>query len=146
MTAERRRPNLTGVWKLVRGEGEFAFLAPPRLRVDTIQHQEPRLHIRTRQKDANGDITVDRIVQVGGRPEEIAIHGRARTIRAFWDGDVLVMETRAEVSGQTRRIEDRWTLDNSGAWLTIERRHEQPGGAVHQRLRLQREPTAGDPV
>jgi hypothetical protein len=140
------RPNLTGEWTLVPGEGEFAFLGPPRLRVDTIHHEEPRLHIRTRQQDANGDITVDRIVDVGGRAEEIAIHGRARTIRAFWDQDVLVMETVTEVSGNPRRIEDRWTVDKDSAWLTIDRKHEQPGGAVHQRLRLRREPSAGGPV
>lgn len=140
------RPNLTGEWKLVPGECEFSFLPPPRLRLDTIQHQEPRLHVRTRQKDANGDIVVDRIVEVGGPAEQITIHGRARTIRAFWDEDVLVMETVSEVSGSSRRIENRWTVDEDGGWLTIDSKHEQPGGAVHQRLRLRREPSSGGPV
>ena len=132
------RPNLTGVWKLVRGESDFGFLPPPRLRVDTIAHQDPLLRIRTRQKDANGDITLDRDLTIGGEPVNIEIRGRARQVRAFWDEGVLVVETRSEVSGQARRIEDRWTLDAEGEWLTIERLHEQPGGPVHQRLRLRR--------
>ncbi|MFM2124342.1 MAG: hypothetical protein RL328_793, partial [Acidobacteriota bacterium] len=51
---------------------------------------------------------------------------------------VLVVETRSEVSGKPRRIEDRWTLDEDGLWLTIERVQEQPGGAVRQRLRMQK--------
>lgn len=67
------------------------------------------------------------------------IRGRARQVRAFWDDVVLVVETGSEVSGNGRRITDRWALDADSAWLTIERVHEQPGGAVHQRLRLQRQ-------
>lgn len=140
------RPNLSGVCKLVPAESDFAFLAPPQLRIDTIRHDDPLLNIRTRQKDANGDTTVDRVVEVGGRAVEIAVHGRTRMIRAFWDGSVLVMETSSEVSGNSRRIEDRWTVDQDGAWLTIERRHEQSGGPVHQRLRMRREPSPGSSV
>jgi len=135
------RPNFTGVWKLIRGESDFGFLPPPTLRLDTIAHGDPQLRIRTRQKDANGDITVDRDLTVGGEAVTIPIRGRTRLVRAFWDGLVLVVETNSELSGAPRRIEDRWALD-AGApeWLTIERRQEQPGGAVRQRLRLRRRP------
>ncbi len=132
------QPNFTGVWKLIRGECDFGFLPPPRLRVDTIAHEDPRLRIRTRQKDANGDITVDRDLIVGGEAATVTIRGRTRLIRAYWNEDVLVVETSSEVSGKARHIEDRWTLDEKAEWLTIERLHEQPGGAVHQRLRLHR--------
>ena len=63
---------------------------------------------------------------------------RPRWIRAFWDEAALVVETKSQVSGATRKIEDRWTLDSDGEWLTIHRLHELPGGVVQQRLRLQR--------
>ncbi len=106
--------------------------------MDRIVHDDLRLHIRTRQKDANGDITIDRDVIIGGEALEVMIRGRARRIRAFWDEAVLVLETSAEVSGRARLIEDRWTLDTVADCLTIERRHEQPGGPVRQRLSLRR--------
>ena len=131
-------PNFTGVWKLARGESNFGFLPPPDLRVDRIVHEDPQLHIQTRQKDANGDITIDRDLTIGEQGAEIMIRGRARRIRVFWDEAVLVLETSSEVSGKARRIEDRWTLDAGADWLTIERRHEQPGGPLRQRLRLRR--------
>ena len=136
-------PNFTGIWKLIPTESDFSFLSPPQLRVDTIAHEDPRLQIRTRQKDTNGDITLDRDVIIGGETATIFVRGRARLIRAFWEDAVLVIETISEVSGKARRIEDRWSLDadSGGAaeWLTIERRFEQSGGAVRQRLRLQRD-------
>jgi len=131
--------NFSGVWKLIRGESDFGFLPPPRLRIDTIVQHEQQLQISTRQKDANGSITVERNLEIGGGPTQILIHGRPRMIRAYLDGPQLVIETLSEVSGTSRRIEDRWSLDDMGQWLTIARMHEQPGGAVHQRLRLRRE-------
>jgi hypothetical protein len=133
------RPDFTGIWKLIRGESNFGFLAPPEWRLDTITHEDPQVRIRTRQKDANGDTTVDRDLTVGGEAVTIMIHGREREIIAFWEDAVLVVETRSEVSGNARRIEDRRSMDAGGEWLTIERLHEQPGGAVRQRLRLRRQ-------
>jgi hypothetical protein len=105
------RPNFTGVWKLVRGEGDFGFLPPPQLRVDAIAHEDSQLHIRTRQKEANRDVTIDRDLIIGDEAAKVIIRGRARRVRACWDEAVLVVVTSSEVSGKARRIEDRWTLD-----------------------------------
>ena len=132
------KPDFNGVWKLIRGESEFAFLPPPRLRIDTISHVEPQFHVRTRQKDANGDVTVDRDLTLGGNAIELSIRGRTRQIRATWDESILVVETLSEVSGSNRRLVDRRTLDPGGAWLTLDRTQEQPGGDVRQRLRFRR--------
>jgi len=122
----------------VPSESDWGFLPPAQVRIDTIDHEGPQLRIRTRQKDANGDLTVDRNLMIGEPAVQIMILGRARWIRAFWEEAELVVETLSEVSGGARRIEDRWTLDPNGEWLTIRRYHDLPGGAVRQRLRLQR--------
>ncbi len=135
---EVMKPDFTGAWKLIRGECDFAFLPPPKARVDTISHVNEVFQVRTRQKDANGDLTVDRDLTIGGEPVEVSIRGRSRSIRAFWDGDALVVEALSEVSGKTRRLVDRRTLDADGEWITIDRMQEQPGGNVRQRFRLRR--------
>ena len=132
-------PNFTGAWQLIHGESDFGFLAPPEWHLDTITHEDPQARIRTRQKDATGDVTVDRDLTVGQEPMKIMIRGRERQIIAFWQAAVLVLETRSEVSGNGRRIEDRRSMDAGGAWLITKRLHEQPGGAVRQRLRLRRQ-------
>ncbi|MEZ5355998.1 MAG: hypothetical protein R2762_25470 [Bryobacteraceae bacterium] len=151
-------PDFSGTWKLDHGASRFGFLPPPRLRIDTIVHQEPYIRIRTRQYDASGLTDADRNLTIGGQPIEVEIRGRSRRVRAFWlpgaeratlaarkslAESVLVVETTSEVSGRSRTIEDRWTLDGAG-WLRIERRWSQPGGAVRQFLVLRRhgEPSA----
>ncbi len=136
-------PDFSGFWKLDRGASQFGFLPPPKLRTDTISHREPRLQIVTQQRDANGTVTVERDLIVGGDPVQVTIHGRERSIRAFQDHQVLtpalVIETLYHVSGSPRRLEDRLALDETGQWLTIDRLSEQPGGTVRQRLQLRRQ-------
>jgi hypothetical protein len=131
-------PNFTGIWELVPRESDFSFLPPPDSRVDTVVHNEPQIRVRTHQVDANGEMSVDRDLLIGGESTTIVIFDRPRTVRAYWDGAELVLETASQVSGKSRRIEDRWTLDPAQDWITIVRRHEQPGGPVRQRLRLRR--------
>lgn len=137
-------PNLTGVWKLIRGESDFGFLPPPRFRQDTIVHNAPQIHITTHQIDANGDNTAERNLTLGADPAEILILGKPRLISARHDGDAVIVETRSTVSGTARLIEDRWTLVAGS--LTITRTHHQPGGPVHQTLRFRSVGTTGQPI
>lgn len=127
-------PDFTGEWTLLKAESDFAFLGAPRERVDAIEHRDTRLRILTRQRDTNGEVAVVRDLAIGGEAVEVLIHGKPRKIHAYWDAAGLVVETASEVSGHSRRILDRWTLDDDAERLVIERRHEQPGGSVTQRL------------
>ena len=49
----------------------------------------PHAHIRTRQRDANGDLTLDRNLIIDGPAAEIMIRGRARRVRAYRDHEAL---------------------------------------------------------
>jgi hypothetical protein len=130
-------PNFSGIWKLNCGESEFGFLAPPRLRVDIIIHNEPQISICTRQIDSNGDLTVERKLSIGAEPVEIAILGSTRLVSARWDSAWLLVETRSTVSGNERLLEDRWAIDAARTCITVARVHHLPGGAVRQMLRFQ---------
>jgi hypothetical protein len=131
--------NFTGTWELIPHESRFGFLPPPSLRVDTIVHEESRILIQTRQKDTNGDNTVIRDINIGAEVVLLDIRGRLRWIRATWQDDgALLMETTSEVSGNPRRIQDRWKLGTDAQWLMIERLFQQSGGNVHQWLWFKR--------
>lgn len=132
---------MTGTWKLDRGRSEFAFLAPPRTRVDVVVHTNDArtgdaISIRTTQKDTNGTTIVERSFQIGGDAVDVEIRGRIRRVSGRWDGGELVISTESEVSGNARRIEDRWRLSEDGKTIFISRLHEQPGGAVRQVLAM----------
>ena len=133
------KPDFTGTWRLSLRESRFGFLPPAKLRVDTITQSATEIRIVTRQVDTNGDHTVERLLPLDGTLVEILVLGRTRTVSAQWDGDVLLVETRNEVSGRTRRIEDRWSLSGNRESITISRWHGSPGGAVRQVIVLRRE-------
>jgi hypothetical protein len=59
---------------------------------------------------------------------------RPRWIQAFWDEEALMVETKSEISGAARRIEDRSILDSDPEWLTIQRLYELSGGVVKQHV------------
>ena len=131
------KSNFSGVWELIQGKSDFGYLPAPRLRIDTITHEASRFQVRTRQKDANGDLTIERDLVIGGPPAEITIKGRARQIHAAWRDGELVVVTSSEVSGSPRTIEDRWASVDEDS-LTITRVHELPGGPVRQLLFMRR--------
>ncbi len=126
--------DFSGDWILQPKESAFGFLPPPVLRHDRIAHNGPILEATTRQVDDNGDNTVVRRLTIDGPPTEIEVLGRPRSISARIDGLELLVETRFEVSGRPRLIEDRWTISDNPERLTLRRRVEQTGGAVRQTL------------
>jgi hypothetical protein len=131
--------DFSGVWELDLEESRFGFLPPPQLRVDTVEQSAAELRVVSHQIDDNGDNTVERRIPLDGSAVEIEVLGRPRKLTARIEATTLVVETRFEVSGRPRLIEDRWSLSQDGAlltgtMLTIQRRVEQTGGAVRQTL------------
>ncbi len=128
------KPNFSGHWVLDREASDFGFLAPATRRVDEIMQEGDAIRIVTQQTDTNGKTQVERRFVIGGPEVEVIIRNRPRKLRGWWEGDVLVVETASEVSGNGRRIEDRWTLDEGSSVVTIQRSHDMPGGNVRQTL------------
>lgn len=60
--------------ELIRAASDFRFLPPPHLRGERIEHEDPRLHIRTRQQDVDGDITIARDLTIGGNATGVSLH------------------------------------------------------------------------
>jgi hypothetical protein len=133
------RPDFSGTFTLNRELSEFAFLKPPRMRVDSIVHTDPALAVTTLQIDANGANTTVRRFTTDEVPVTVEVLGKARQLRARWEGNELVVETSWEHAGHPRVLTDRWKLMLNGRQLVITRHQEMNGGAVHQRFVLDRE-------
>ncbi len=134
------RPDFSGVWRLDLSASRFGFLKPPRAREDRIEHRDPLWRMVTRQADANGDHTVERILTLDETETCIPVLGTPRRYRAGWNADEVWIECRWEISGRERVLRERWRLAGSGDSVRIERRYEQTGGAVRQQLCLRRVP------
>jgi hypothetical protein len=133
------RPDFSGTFTLNRELSDFAFLKPPRMRVDSIVHADAELAVTTLQIDTNGANTTVRRFNIGGEPVTIEVLGKARELRARWDENELVVETSWDHSGNVRVLTDRWTLSANRRQLVVNRHQEMNGGAVRQRFVLDRE-------
>ncbi|MBY0503901.1 MAG: hypothetical protein K2X03_08320 [Bryobacteraceae bacterium] len=133
------RPDFSGTFTLNRGLSEFAFLKPPRMRVDSIVHAEPSLTVTTLQIDTNGANTTVRKFTTDETPVTIEVLGKARQLKARWEASELVVETSWEHSGHPRILTDRWRLSPNGKQLVVTRHQEMNGGPVRQKFVLERE-------
>jgi hypothetical protein len=133
------QPDFSGTFTLNRELSEFAFLRPPRMRVDSIVHADPALTVTTLQIDTNGANTTVRRFTTDEVPVTVEVLGKVRQLRAHWDGSELVVETSWEHEGHPRILTDRWKLSANGRQLVVTRHQKMNGGPVHQRFVLERE-------
>lgn len=132
-------PDFSGTFTLNRTRSEFAFLKPPKMRVDSIVHAEPALAVTTLQIDTNGANTTVRKFTTDQQPVTIEVLGKARQLRAHWEDTDLVVETSWDHNGTPRILTDRWRLTSDRKQLVITRHQEMNGGPVRQRFVLDRE-------
>ena len=135
------RPDFSGTFTLNRAESEFAFLKPPKMRVDSIVHADPQLAVTTLQIDTNGANTTVRKFTTDQLPVTIDVLGKARQLKAHWEGIELIVETSWDHNGNPRVLTDRWVLSANGRQLVVTRHQEMNGGPVRQKFVLEREHT-----
>ncbi len=93
------KPDLSGSWRFNREKSTLEIPAPDDSLL-VIEHREPALRItRTHvARDERDTFSID--LTTDGR-EVLASHGELRLrARAYWDGDVLVFDTRIEKAGE----------------------------------------------
>ena len=110
------------------------------MRVDSIVHADPDLAVTTLQIDTNGANTTIRKFTTDEAPVTIEVLGKARVLKARWDGNDLLVETSWDHNGNPRILTDRWTLSPNCRQLTVTRHQEMNGGPVRQKFILEREP------
>jgi hypothetical protein len=129
--------NFSGHWRLDEELSRLAAMAPVLEREDWIEHDGVQWRSRTRQVDDLGESIVQREVLLGGPAVTIVLRERERQLRAWEEGEALWMETTQLVSGKARRLLDCWTMPTPDL-IHIDRKQEQPGGAVSQLVVLRR--------
>ena len=137
------RPDFSGTFTLNHQLSDFAFLKPPKMRVDSIVHADPDLAVTTLQIDANGANSTIRKFTTGQAPITIDVLGKPRQLEARWDGNELIVETSWDLNGNPRLLSDRWILSANRRQLVVTRHQQMNGGPVRQRFVLDRE-NSGD--
>jgi len=111
-------PNFTGEWKMNASRSDFGQMPPPSSVIKKITHEDPSLKEVTTWIGDQGEMTIDAAYTTDGKEcaNKSPMGESKSTLK--WDGDTLVIETKADFQGNTATITSRWTLSEDGKTLT----------------------------
>ncbi len=115
------KPNFTGEWKLNPAKSDFGMMPAPSSATASVTHSEPSLKVAMKSVSEHGEFASENTYTTDGK--ECVNKGRMGEIKSTlkWDGDALVIESKAEFGGSPVTITDKWTLSEDGKVLTISR-------------------------
>ena len=116
------KPNFSGEWKLNASKSEFGPMPAPTSRVDKITHADPDLKVKTTQSGQNGDMSFEFTYSTDGKETTNELRGNATKSTAKWEGDTLVISTKASFQGNDITLTDKWMLSEDGKTLTVNRK------------------------
>lgn len=129
------QPNFTGIWKLDPAQSSFGPVPGPESRVDTIEHTEPTIKIKSVQKGTmQGDLDYSFTLTTDGKPSTINFLGTDATNTAYWAQDILTVDTSTTFQGADLTIKGLWSLSEDGKTMTVNSHFASAMGELDQKL------------
>jgi hypothetical protein len=113
------KPNFSGDWKLNAAKSNFGPIPPPTSYTRKVTHAEPSITIEDTQiGTAMGDQHDKRTYITDGT--EISYQANGADVKAglTWDGDALLINSKASIQGMDIIIKDKVTLGDGGKTMT----------------------------
>ena len=120
--------DFSGDWKLDASKSDFGPMPAPDKLIMKIEHKDPDLKVSTEQASQQGEMKMDSVYTTDGKVSKNKMRGSEATSTTKWDGDALLMVTKADFQGNEIKLNDKWTLTDGGKTLVIERKIEAPQG------------------
>lgn len=139
LAAAQAKPNFSGNWKMNGDKSDFGAFPGPTSRTDKIDHKDPSLKLTTNQSGAQGDITADLSYSTDGKETTNEIMGTEVKSTAHWDGNTLVIDSKANFGGADITLKDKWALAEDGKGITIDRHIVTPQGEVDQKIVMEKQ-------
>jgi hypothetical protein len=127
------KPNFTGEWKMVPGKSDFGPMPPPTSIVQKITHEDPDLKVVSTSTSDRGEFTMTSTYTTDGKEctNKTRMGESKSTLK--WDGDTLVIDTKADFQGNAVTILNKWTLSEDGKTLTVNGHFSGPMGEMDTR-------------
>jgi len=113
------KPNFSGDWKLNAAKSNFGPIPAPSTYNRKVTHAEPSITIEdTQTGSALGDQHDKRTYMTDGT--EISYQANGADVKGgmTWDGDTLLINSKASIQGMDIVIKDKVTLGDGGKTLT----------------------------
>ena len=135
-------PNFSGIWKMDAQRSDWGPQPSPNSVEYVIRHIGAKISFNYTQdgKTSRVDLIPDNEERITGNNEE-----NATWTRAYWSGDVLVLEARERKRFGTQAATgpswtSRWTLSADGQEFVIDRTLRNQGQEAEQHLVFSRQP------
>lgn len=120
--------DFSGEWKLDPAKSDFGPMPAPDKLVMKVAHKDPDLKVTMEQASQQGEVKMDSVYTTDGKVSKNKMRGSEATTTAKWEGDALMMVTKADFQGNEIKLNDKWTLTDGGKTLVIDRKIEAPQG------------------
>jgi hypothetical protein len=131
--AAGNKPDFSGEWKMNAAKSTFGPIPAPTSLTRRIVHADPSLTVTEEQKGGSGDhVSVRRYTIDGG---EVTFQEAGSTVvaTAWWEGDALVIRSKADSGGTTFVFVEKMILSDNGKTLTDALQVTTPQGDLSAR-------------
>jgi hypothetical protein len=136
--AQGAKPDFSGTWQLDIAKSELGPMPPPDSIVSVIDHQDPKLVVKTTQKSSMGEFTNERNITTDGKPAtnklKSAMGEQDVTSTTMWSGAQLVTSYKMDMQGTALEFRDVWDLSADGKVMTISRDVKTEQGPFSQKM------------
>lgn len=122
------KPNFTGQWKIDPAKSNLGGMPAPDVFDRTIEHNDPKLHVVTKQSGPQGERTTDVNYATDGSEVTNKMGQVEAKSTAVWDGDALAITTRIEFNGNKVEFKEKWTLSEDGKTMNAALHVASPQG------------------
>jgi len=132
--ADDAKPNLSGTWKLDAAKSDFGQMPAPDSRTDTIDHKDPVVKESVSMSTGQGDMAWDLTYTTDGKDSKNTVMGNDMVSNAHWDGNKLVVDSKANFGGNDMNIHGTIYLSDDGKTLHRDAHISGPMGEGDQKL------------
>jgi hypothetical protein len=125
------KPNYSGDWKLNAAKSNFGPIPPPATYTRKVTHAEPSITIEdTQTGSVAGDQHETHTYTTDGKEVSYQANGADVKAALSWEGDALVVNSKASVQGMDILIKDKIMLSEGGKTMTDSIHIASPQGEI----------------
>lgn len=133
------KPNFTGTWKANIAKSDFGAMPAPQSIVNKNHHQDPRLTIASTMTTDSGERTFELTFSTDGAETTNEIGSVKITSRCRWEGDELLIDSKAVTDQGEFTLKDRMSMLEGGKAYKLVRQWAGPMGETTQTMLFERQ-------
>ena len=133
------KANFSGDWKLNVSKSDFGPMPAPSSGSMKNTHEDPKLKVVSKQSSDRGDFEAEFNYTTDGKECTNEIMGNPMKSTLKWDGDTLVIDSKAKFGDNDFTMVDKWTLSPDGKTINVSRHFSSSMGEADSKLTFEKQ-------